>query len=359
MKKTLIALAALAATGASFAQVTLYGTVDTSLNYASSGALTKTFVAQSSNASSKLGFTGVEDLGGGMKAVFKLEGGVNSDNGTGKATSTNNQSADIVSGGLTFQRYSYVGLAGNFGEIRLGRDYQTAFQDVQGATDPFGTNGPANLQNLTTKLGNGVNSAQASNAVGYISPVMGGATFKGQVWQGENTQGPGATTAGDGYAVSVKYAAGPIFIAVGAQQTNGGAGAANTADFTLTAFTGSYDFGMAKVNYTFSQEDFKTAAAQKNVANQLGVTVPMGAILIKGSYVNAVRSTGGVAIDQKADMLGLGVDYNLSKRTAIYAQYANVKNTDGSSYSSASYGVMEAKNGATSDAYAFGIKHAF
>ena len=89
----------------------------------------KTQLTNSGYNSSRLGFRGTEDLGGGMSASFWLEAGVNNDDGTGAATSTNNQAiaapAPAVAGtqGLTFNRRSTVSLAGGWGELRLGRDY--------------------------------------------------------------------------------------------------------------------------------------------------------------------------------------------------------------------------------------------
>ena len=110
MKKTLIALAAVAATSA-FAQatVTLFGGAD--LNYRNVTTGTNKFqgMAQDGIYSSRFGVMGTEDLGGGLKAGFHFEGGMAPDVGT--------------SGKFDFQRKSTIGLSGGFGEVRLGRDY--------------------------------------------------------------------------------------------------------------------------------------------------------------------------------------------------------------------------------------------
>ena len=127
MKKSLIALAVLAASGAAMAQssVTLFGVVDATYAYGSGSTSNKSQLTTSGYNGSRLGFRGVEDLGGGMSASFWLEAGVNIDNGSGAATSTNNQGASgsTGGGGLTFNRRSTVSLNGGFGEVRLGRDY--------------------------------------------------------------------------------------------------------------------------------------------------------------------------------------------------------------------------------------------
>ena len=133
MKKSLIALAVLAASGAAMAQssVTLFGIVDATYAYGSGSAGNKSQLTNSGYNSSRLGFRGVEDLGGGMSASFWLEAGVNNDNGSGANTSTNNQaSGSTGGGGLTFNRRSTVSLNGGFGEVRLGRDYTPQFWNL-------------------------------------------------------------------------------------------------------------------------------------------------------------------------------------------------------------------------------------
>jgi len=163
--------------------VSIWGAVDASYNYASadlaSGNQTKSFMGNSQLGSSKLGFSGLEDLGGGLKAEFWLEAGLANDSGAGKGTNTNNQAsgaAVAVAGaqGIVFQRRSYVGLVGNFGELKLGREYVNTFIGVQGAVDPFGTNGPADSTQMMLLLGAASKVAtitNASNMITYITPV--------------------------------------------------------------------------------------------------------------------------------------------------------------------------------------------
>src|SRR4051812_28339740 len=93
MKKSLIALAVLAAAGAASAQssVTLFGIVDATLAFGKGEVTDRTSLTNSGLNSSRLGFRGTEDLGGGMSASFWLEAGVANDDGSGAATSTNNQ----------------------------------------------------------------------------------------------------------------------------------------------------------------------------------------------------------------------------------------------------------------------------
>jgi predicted porin len=219
MKKSIIALAAMAATGASFAQssVTIYGVVDARINSIktdNNGTLTR--LDGSGAASSRLGFRGIEDLGGGLKAKFVLEMGMNNDTGAGQNTTSNStnmgQNLSIGSGayragqtvgtayrtqgqtpsssglgglqGLTFGRQAFVGLEGGFGEVRLGRDYAPSFWNLS-VYDPFGTNGVGQSHNISLGTmhpvgafiappGSAAPGVRSSNAINYFSPVMSG-----------------------------------------------------------------------------------------------------------------------------------------------------------------------------------------
>src|SRR5689334_23758725 len=136
MKKSLLALAVLGAfAGAASAQssVTLFGIVDVNVGQVKNETpTTSTKITRMSTDginSSRLGFRGVEDLGGGMKAGFWLEAGLAPD--TGAQGGSNGIST------VTFNRRSTVSLMGNFGEVRLGRDYDPSFWNLT-VFDPFG-----------------------------------------------------------------------------------------------------------------------------------------------------------------------------------------------------------------------------
>src|SRR5688572_7702048 len=178
MKKSLIALAVMAAAGAASAQssVTLFGIVDATLAWGRGNVGDRFQLTNSGYNSSRLGFRGTEDLGGGMSASFWLEAGVNNDNGTGAATNINNQaSGGALAGtnggqGLTFNRRSTVSLAGGWGELRLGRDYTPQFANTS-FYDPFGTVGVGTNQVISSAIGViGATAVRASNSVGYLLP---------------------------------------------------------------------------------------------------------------------------------------------------------------------------------------------
>ncbi|MBU1354188.1 MAG: porin [Gammaproteobacteria bacterium] len=348
MKKSLIALAVLAASGAAMAQssVTLFGIVDATYAYGSGSVANKSQLTNSGYNSSRLGFRGVEDLGGGMSASFWLEAGVNNDNGSGGATSLNNQGATTGGGGLTFNRRSTVSLNGGFGEVRLGRDYTPQFWNLT-VFDPFGTNGVGTTQTLSSSLG-GPTTVRASNAIGYFLPgKLGGFYGQAQYYMGENLSNAANKKDGNGLAARVGYANGPINVALALSETKFLAG--DIQAFNLGA---SYDLGMAKIMAHYNQDEIDGGAEGKGFL--IGGLIPMGAGEIRLAYSTYKVDTVGA--DPRSNKLALGYVHNLSKRTALYATYAHVSNKNGAA-SSLNGSVTGAGN--NSNGYDFGVRHSF
>jgi hypothetical protein len=345
---------------------------------------------------------GTEDLGGGMNAIFKLEGGLANDAGLGKSSSTTNLAAGTTpaagSQGLVFQRYSYVGLNGGFGEVRMGRDYTNVFLYSVTAVDPFGTNGPANSSAMTLRLGTLATSAAStaqpytpsglaatstssnvSNSIAYSSPSIAGITARLQAFAGETSN----STVGSGYSAQAQFAQGPMLLTGGQQVTTGvaattGTGTATVStpgDYTQSALGGTYDFGMARAWLSAVSEQLvlSATAKAKNDSVLVGLTVPMGAWNYKLSYIQSTLNSGySGAADFKGTLTGLGVDYALSKRTKLYATAASVTN-DGPEnshinlFSTGGFGVQSSTAGAgntkgsnaSSTGAAIGINHTF
>ena len=354
MKKSLVALAALAVVSAASAQssVTLFGVVDATLAVGKGDVTDRTQITNSGYNSSRLGFRGTEDLGGGMSASFWLEAGLNNDNGTGSATNANNQAAAAALGngqqGLTFNRRSTVSLAGGFGELRLGRDYTPQFWNLT-VFDPFGTNGVGTTQTLNSSLG-GPTIVRASNSIGYFLPGnIGGIYGQLQYSLGENAQAtPAAATEKDGNGVGIRvgFANGPINVALATSKTKYAAG-----DIKSTNLGGSYNFGVATVMAHYAQDKNTLTADGKGYL--LGAAFPIGAGEIKAAY--SLYKTDAVGTP-KSKKLAIGYVHNLSKRTALYTTFARVSNSGGAS---------QALNGATttvngdSTGYDFGVRHSF
>ena len=340
MKKTLLALAALTAfAGAASAQssVTVFGIVDLSVNQVDNGGQKMTLLSSNQLNSNRLGFRGIEDLGGGLRAGFWLEGGMNNDTGLG----------GNASGGFDFARRSTVSLMGNWGEVRLGRDYTATFLNKT-VFDPFGTNGLGSELNLESTLGSGAGTlVRANNMVGYFLPAMGG--LYGQV---QLAGGEGVT--GNKYLGGrLGYAAGPINVA-GAYGKTYKTGAM-TADFKDINFGASWSMGFMTIEGMYGKVDYGSADQKKAM---IGVLVPMGQSTLKASYIKASGSSDIYGATQFA----FGYQYDLSKRTALYATYSSLNN-DGSAAVGGKFTVGQGpamtKGGDTSSGYNFGMRHSF
>jgi predicted porin len=336
MKKTLIALAAVAATGAAFAQssVTLFGIVDLNVRNVKQGGESLTSMSQDGIASSRLGFRGVEDLGGGMKAGFWLEAGLNPDTGT--------------PAGVQFQRRSTVSLMGNFGEVRLGRDYVPTFWNHT-VYDPFGTNGVGSSVNTFSTLGSGTTTLfRANNSIGYFLPNFGG--FSGQFMYALK-EAKTANTPNEYTGIRLTYAAGPLSVAL-ATGTEGSA--VETDSFKRTNFGASYDFGVAKPMAQYTIGKFGSAEVKHLM---IGVVAPVGPGNIKASYTRSDYNPA--AGNGDANQIAIGYDYSLSKRTAVYGTYSRLTNKNGgSSFGLSPNAAAQTANG-KSTGIEFGVRHSF
>ena len=204
MKKSLIALAAVAATGAAFAQssVTLYGVVDTSVAHVKGEESVSGMLSQG-NSTSRLGFRGVEDLGNGLKAEFVLEGQVNPDDGTGASKDK----------GFDFTRQSTVGLTSSeFGTVRLGRALTASYNAVS-RYDMFGTVGLGSTLAWASAYGYGNRS---NNMISYISPKFAGFGVGIDYGFGEKESNRENRYVG----IGATYDNGPLSIGVGYDQKN-------------------------------------------------------------------------------------------------------------------------------------------
>ncbi|HEY8360778.1 MAG TPA: porin [Ramlibacter sp.] len=385
MKKSLIALAVMAAAGAASAQssVTLFGIVDATLQWGRGSIGDQFQLGNSGYNSSRLGFRGTEDLGGGMSASFWLEAGVNNDNGSGAATNVNNNTSGGAAGctvtgaapavpgapvtcattaggtqGLTFNRRSTVSLAGNWGEVRLGRDYTPQFWNLT-VFDPFGTNGVGTTQTLNGAAGvSGVTQVRASNSLGYFLPArLGGFYGQVQYYDGEQVTGPATEDDGNGLALRVGFAQGPFNVALALARTEYAAG-----DVRNVNLAGQWDFGMARVMGQIVRDNRETAGGDLDGRGWLiGGLVPVGAGEIRLAYSRYLVEQVGA--NPRTQKLALGYVHNLSKRTAVYTTVAHLRNRNNGAAPGAAGGA--ALNGSTTGANSnstgvdLGIRHSF
>lgn len=306
-KKNLIAVAALATLAVSAqaqSSVTLYGNVDAGLAYSKTkqGGVSnsKTSVESSILTDSFFGLKGQEDLGGGLKAIFKLESSINVDSGA--AASTN-----------FFGKNAYVGLAGDFGTVKLGNQ-ESLFKNEAAAFDAFGSSRVLAVSNLF--LGGGLGGSW-QNTVGYTSPNLSGLTLSAQHSAREGNTGAGAGTVNGGAtAVSANYTAGALGLSAvvgNVRSTNGAAAAEEQKAWLLGA---SYDFGVVKAFAQYGQNKFEDAVGNdgKDKFFQLGAVVPV-------TQAGAVHvAYGQLKFDaDKERQFSLAYHHTLSKRTGVYA----------------------------------------
>ena len=346
MKKTLVALAALAATGV-FAQssVTLSGTVDATVQYGSvDGGNNVTALGNSGLNSSEFRFSGVEDLGGGLKVGFALAAGVNNDSGAGASTNTNNTTG-ATSGGFVFNRMSLLKVMGSFGEIKAGRDYTPLFW-TEAIYDPFGINGVGTSRAFNGGAAQfGATAVRASNSIAYVSPSMGGLGLWAQVSMGENLSTAASNAAGDGVSAQLSYNQGPLSLAAAYGKTNVSAG----VDVEGYNFGGTYTIGAATLN-AYVQNNKKTGVASDIKGYLVGGSMPLGAGLIRGSYSTTDNGTA------KSNQLALGYVYNFSKTVQAYGTFASVSNDGGAA--AALNGATGIAN-ATATGFDFGLSKKF
>jgi predicted porin len=336
MKKSLIALAVLAASGASFAQsnVTLYGIADIYFGSVKTEdglghSLTQTKLDSGGVSHSRWGLKGSEDLGGGLKANFNLEQGFALDSGAADAATQ------------AFSRYSWVGFSGGFGEVKLGKT-GTAYDDVSGASDAVFDSALSPMNHVFGSTNYNWNPA---NTIMYVTPAMGG--FGAEVSYSLGEDKTAAIGASSITAFNVTYAAGPVAVQFGYQVEDVANTPLKPADTKFTRLGGTYDFGVAKLYANYGKV---TNVANVNGADttdyQIGVDYPVSAALtVSGSYAKSINNV--TAGDQSSKGYGVAANYVLSKRTSVYGGY-NTNNTTQAGASDSKLSIL-----------AVGIRHAF
>lgn len=354
MKKTLLALAAIAASSAAFAQssVTLYGVVDASLESAKSSSATVTRISSDNLSSSRFGLKGTEAIEGGLKANFVLESGLKVDTGAN-------------GGGTTrfFDRSAWVGLAGGFGDVRLGR-IDSLIGDIAG--NVLSAQTPDDLKLLKTRAGDSYR--RVDNAVTYFAPTLVPGLALGAQYSTAAGQSAavGTEAAGDNrgksYGLSAKYMAGPLSAGIGYLNIKDDAAAAGNQKANATLVYGAYDFGVAKVTAYYDSEtnpaaNLPATSVDTRRLSILGakVAVPFTPEFTLVTGLSTARNTKGTqAGDDNVQVVTIKGLYTLSKRTTAYALFSNVNNDTGTNFTFAN-----ADTGTTSRMLAVGLRHTF
>lgn len=307
MKKTLIAFAVLgafAANASAQSSVSIYGIIDAGVVYTTNQTKTggsKAALESSQLSVSRWGFKGTEDLGGGLKANFNLEGTLANDTGAagagiGALPAPVGGFSQSGSGTSLFDRNATVGLSGNFGSVNFGRQNMVGADSI-GLADPLslahaGTNpnvvySAMNSGGLFGGFGtNGGGSAlRQSNSVKYLTPMVSG--FGGAAMYGFGEQA--GNTSGNSYAgMSAYFTDGSSGVAFAYAKLKDATG---NSTLTLMGGGGKLKLDAAVLKLTYGQTDVD----------------------------------GGVFNNRKIAVIGAGVDYSLTPMTTLTAAYYNTK----------------------------------
>jgi predicted porin len=321
----------------SFAQssVTLYGVADVSVRYLTNANAQNNgqlFMTNGAITNSRFGLKGTEDLGGGLKAIFDLESGINLQNGS------------LADSGRLFNRAAYVGLDSQYGTVTLGRQKTPLFDQLANTYDPLTVGNYLENAWLPVALGAGL---YADNAIKYNGTFGGlnieamysfGTDYESTGPDGFSGNIPGHLGAGNMYGFTASYTAGPLSVMAGVQQ------ASNNSNQKQTTYNANavYAFSTAKVyvGYLRSQDDtgfVDSLLAQQpyptNVSLQNTNRIDDGpfagfswqampALTLTGAFYydhmrNATAADGTLGSGNRYAIVGVA-EYALSKRTEVY-----------------------------------------
>ena len=373
---TIAVAAALAAPVAVMADVTVYGQAHYSYDWVDGATVGGKSVSEDATGvsrNSRIGFKGAEDLGGGLKGLWQVEAEVNG----------NENGVDW--------RNTFVGLSGGFGTVLAGR-HDTPYKLATGKLDPFGDR--IGDYNVVVASFNGVvtSDERAPQTIAYVSPNFAG--FHGAIayvshyyadGKGDGDESDRAVSAMVMYdnagffaSAAYEYGWGNNLAGVLAPNLAGALGLAALPGYMDEPSITSYKFGLG---YTFAgftiggiyeniEVDIDKAGAKAATAASFK-GVDRDAYYVTASYAfgnNALKGFWGMAddIDDYKDsgayMYGIGYDYNLSKRTTLYAMYAGINNENNGRYAlwggqglNGSY----SSNGHNVNGYSLGVIHKF
>jgi predicted porin len=340
MQKNLIALAvagvfAAPAAFAATSNVDIYGQITASVdaimpdNAPSQGDLTRV-----SSNSSRFGFKGSEDLGGGMSAIWQIETQYNTD---GAGTASGVGVAVVTGDGSVGLRNTFVGLSSkSLGTVLLGK-HDTPYKLATGKLDIFADT--AGDYNNIVGNANGGNAfdLRAGNVAAYISPTFTGFHFAAAYVAGGETNSATTDTGADfdAYSMMGMYENGPLFASLAYESHNNyNAGAPSPAALV------SRDAMKAGLGFTFGS--FKIGGIYEVMSDDAALSTTehdnwyvngqftLGNLALKAAY--GFATDGNNAADTEATTYVLGADYNFSKRTKVYAVYQLTDNAAGATY---------------------------
>ncbi|EHQ51579.1 outer membrane protein (porin) [Ectothiorhodospira sp. PHS-1] len=367
MQKKVLVFAVAAAMGlpaAAMADTTLYGRLNVSMDRVNDGDASSHQIA--SNAS-RIGVRGSEDLGAGLRGVFQMEAGFDAANGGGELATRN----------------TYLGVASEFGEVRLGR-HDTPYKISTLRLDPFADT----LGDYNSIMGsfNGAPTAfenRHRNTAIYLSPNFDGLQFMASYTTDTRANGDtrfgntgviGLDPAGNpvtgvladeaneqnAFSLAGTFTQGPMYVAVAYEQLNDWAGTGD--DGKAWKVGGAYTIDALTLSAMYENIDSGITGLGDRDAFFLSAKYQFGQAYVMGTYANAGDDDRD---DSGAQLFAIGAGYDLTRRTGLYATYATVRNDDNAVYelggnaTGKSKGVVPAAAGENAWGFQVGVTHNF
>lgn len=341
-------LALISGTANAQSNVTLYGIADVGIehmnNAPAGGAQTREVSGNLSG--SRWGLKGVEDLGGGMNAIFQLEGGFNVDDGT-TTQSTKGLGTNAATTSRLFGRQSWVGLSSGGQQVALGRQRSLLYEQAI-VFDPMGASTRYSARSVDYAA-----AARIDNAVKYtgtFGPLTAQAMYSNRYDVGYGSEAPDAQVTGRFYSGALTYATGPFAASGSFEQRNSNTDATSSATERRATVAATYVIGPVKgfagYRYLRVSNAFLPAnpivagkGAQASTANlywagaQYSLTPAF--LLSASAYYHDLRSASA-----SPWLAVLRADYSLSKRTDLYATAGFAHNDRGSALGVNGYGTV-------------------
>jgi len=346
MRNTKIALAVLALVASTAAMAngaTVYGSLDASVAKVTNGNMS--FDGSGNWGGSYFGINGSEDLDGGMKASYALEGGLNI--GTGAQDNGGTSGAAGAAVGAVFNRQGNVGLSGDFGSVTAGLQLSpyigAVANGIAGGNSFFvpllimSSNRTADGASVTGTGATANGGFFIPNSVSYTTPSIGG--FSGSVL----SQVSAGVDANKYTAYSGNFAQGDVSVAAAYQS--------KTNDYSSTAATAGYQMGQLRLSGGYVMHSDTVTALDTNT-----YTVGAAYAVTEKATVNANYARNNAT--NAANITNLSAYYSLSKNTGLYATYSRGTNGAGTVYSSRGDGLGAAST-ASQTGYAVGIRKMF
>lgn len=347
MNKTLFALAGGAAAilmpvcASAQSSVTLFGVVETGVQHltnVNAAGASVTNLASGNYAASRWGMMGTEDLGGGYKALFRIEAGFNADDGSNASAAS------------FFNRYSQVSLGAPWGTVTAGRTGSVKF-DKTALYDPLLFSNYSNIS-----LGQ-VPPAylKVNNAVKYQSPSFAG--FNVELMYGLGQEAAGNTKAGRYLGAGVEYVAGPVSARLTHEQLNGNTGTPDQSALQdrRTSVAGVYKSGDWQLfgDYTRVTGDLRVTPNGHIVTAAVGwQATPLARFVLEPVWYKPDGGTGS------STLVSALAEYSLSKRTSLFVAAARVNNKSGTRFGVV-YGTQMAAPNMSQTGVTVGVAHRF